>query len=504
MGTGWAQIGAGGENMRHGQAILIVEDEPDARNYFETVVRALGYPAAIAGDGDEALTCLGSGGAISLVLLDLWMPRRDGLETLRAMRRAGRNQPVIMLSGAATTRQVVEAIKAGATDFLVKPIGHEDLAAAIGRALDAAASGESDSAGVCFAQSWMGTDMQTTWGRVAASDVPLLIEGETGSGKEVLARQIHALSARAQKPFLKLNCAALPGELVESELFGYERGAFTGAFSSKPGKFELAQGGTILLDEIGDMDVRLQAKLLHVLQDKECERLGATESIPLDVRVMAATHCDLLKAISESRFRADLYYRLNVVGIRMPALRESPPDIHAAAEFFLRKHGAGGAAGALLSPVLRQAMLDYDWPGNLRELENMMRRLLVIEDPAELTRQLLSARVHSAKPARGDAAQSGGVIRFQPVAAQSSMGFPILERVNEAKRKAETEAILRALDASHWNRKRAAKILRIDYKALLYKMRKLEIDHSPSDLRSAAGGGVVGYAATAGLKPRAG
>jgi two-component system response regulator AtoC len=340
----------------------------------------------------------------------------------------------------------------------------------------------------------MGKDMQAAWRRVAASDVPLLIEGETGAGKEVLARRIHAHSPRSHKPFLKLNCAALPGELVESELFGYERGAFTGAFSSKPGKFELAQGGTILLDEIGDMDVRLQAKLLHVLQDKECERLGGKDRIPLDVRVMAATHCDLMKAIEDGRFRADLYYRLNVVGLRVPALRERPADIHAAAEFFLRKHRTGGSSVSLLPPALRQAMLEYEWPGNLRELENMMRRLLVIQDPDELTRQLLSASAHraAAATAPGEASLPGGVIRFQPAGAASSVGsgigFPVLEKVNEAKRKAETEAILRALDASHWNRKQAAKILSIDYKALLYKMRKLEIEPAPGALRTAAGG----------------
>src|SRR5580658_389080 len=471
--------------MRHDKTILIVEDEADARNYFETVVHCLGYPAEIAEDGEEALACLDGNRAISLVLMDLLMPRKDGLETLREMRNSGRNQPVIVLSGAATTNNVVQAIKAGATDFLAKPTSHEDLCAAIRSALKdepvpaepGYSRGPSGSASeVCLTESWMGKDMQVAWRRVAASDVPLLIEGETGVGKEVLARQIHANSPRAHKPFLKLNCAALPGELVESELFGYERGAFTGAFTNKPGKFELAQGGTILLDEIGDMDVRLQAKLLHVLQDKECERLGGKERIPLDVRVMAATHCDLVKAMGDGRFRADLYYRLNVVSIRVPGLRERKADIQAAAEFFLRKHGADGPSVSLLSPELRQAMIEYEWPGNLRELENMMRRLLVIQDPAELTRQLHSA---AAPPS---------VIRFHSAGAGSSTGFPILEKVNEAKRKAETEAILRALDASRWNRKQAAKILRIDYKALLYKMRKLEIEQSIGALRSAAGG----------------
>ena len=491
--------------MRHNQTILIVEDEADARNYFEMVVRCLGYPAEIAEDGEEALACLNANRAIALVLLDLRMPRRDGLETLREMRNSGRHQPVIMLSGAVTTTNVVQAIKAGATDFLAKPISHEDLRAAIRAALnEEGAAPLPDGRGsvsaetvpgseICLTESWMGNDMQAAWRRVAASDVPLLIEGETGSGKEVLARQIHAHSPRAHRPFLKLNCAALPGELVESELFGYERGAFTGAFTSKPGKFEMAQGGTILLDEIGDMDVRLQAKLLNVLQDKECERLGGKDRIPLDVRVMAATHCDLMKAIDDGRFRADLYYRLNVVALRVPSLRERKGDIQAAAEFFLRKHRGNGAAGSLLSPGLRQAMLEYEWPGNLRELENMMRRLLVIQDPDELTRQLVSVSAHRAATgnAPGEPAPSG-VIRFQPAGAASSLGsgigFPVLEKANESKRKAETEAILRALDASRWNRKQAAKILRIDYKALLYKMRKLEIEQSSGDLRTAAGG----------------
>jgi two-component system response regulator AtoC len=486
--------------MSRDRTILIVEDEPDARKYFEMVVRCLGYSVEVAEDGNEAMVCLDRNRAISLVLLDLLMPRRDGLETLREMRNTGRNQPVIVLSGAATTINVVQAIKGGATDFLAKPVSHEDLRKAIQTALNGgsrqiqeAPSAESE---VCLGESWMGQDMQAAWRRVAVSDVPLLIEGETGAGKEVLARQIHANSPRANKPFLKLNCAALPGELVESELFGYERGAFTGAFTSKPGKFEMAQGGTILLDEIGDMDVRLQAKLLHVLQDKECERLGGKDRVPLDVRVMAATHCDLAKAIEDGRFRADLYYRLNVVTLRVPALRERQGDILAAAEFFLRKHQTDGASVGLLTPALRDAMLEYAWPGNMRELENLMRRLLVMQDPGELAQQLMTGHSRRQMPVAssispGDGGLTGiagGVIRFHPNGASASTGFPVLEKVDEAKRKAETEAILRALDASRWNRKQAAKILRIDYKALLYKMRKLEIEGAAATKMRVNGG----------------
>ena len=483
--------------MSRDKTVLIVEDEPDARNYFEVVVRCLGYAVEVAEDGDEAMACLERNRAIALVLLDLLMPRRDGLETLREMRNTGRHQPVIVLSGAATTMNVVQAIKGGATDFLAKPVSHEDLRTAIQTALNGGSRQVQETPAeseACLGESWMGQDVQAAWKRVAVSDVPLLIEGETGAGKEVLARQIHAHSPRANKPFLKLNCAALPGELVESELFGYERGAFTGAFTSKPGKFEMAQGGTILLDEIGDMDIRLQAKLLHVLQDKECERLGGKDRVPLDVRVMAATHCDLLKAIEDGRFRADLYYRLNVVTLRVPALRERPGEILAAAEFFLRKHHTGGASASLLTPALRRAMVDYNWPGNMRELENLMRRLLVMQDPGELTQQLQSWQSRRQAPsvstfsaAGGPAGMATGVIRFHSNGAAA--GLPVLEKVDEAKRKAETEAILSALDASRWNRRQAAKILRIDYKALLYKMRKLEIEQAATKMRSAVNGG---------------
>jgi len=480
--------------MRDNKTILIVEDEADVRNYFEMAVRCLGYTAETAEDGEKALARLDANRAISLVLLDLRMPRQDGLETLRQMRQTGRNQPVIMLSGAATTTNAVQAIKTGATDFLAKPINHEDLIGAIQSALKdlppAVENGRAPDTEACLSESWMGKDMQGTWRRVAASDLPLLIEGETGAGKEGFARQLHANSQRSHQPFLKVYCAALQGEWAESELFGCEPGAFPGAFESKPGKFELAQGGTILLEEIGDMDVRLQAKLLRVLEDKECERLGGKDRIPFDVRVMAATHDDLRKAIEAGQFRADLYYRLNVVNIRVPALRERKADIPAAAEFFLRKHRAGEPSVSLLSPALRQAMLEYPWLGNLRELENMMRRLLVIRDPDEIARQLLCAsaqRVPSALTL-GEGSLPGGVIRFQPAGSALSVGLPSLEKVNEAKRKAETEAILRALDVSRWNRKQAAKILAIDYKALLYKMRKLEIDQSADDLRPAARG----------------
>lgn len=436
--------------MTDNRAILIVDSDAVARNNFEMVVRCLGYAPEIAENRAQALATIDANRAISLVLLDLRMPRLEGLETLRAMRAAGCRQPVIVVSETVTILSVVDAIKSGATNFLAKPVNHHDLILAIQSALKEAPEPEDG-----LAESWMEEDMQAAWRRVAASDLPLLIEGEIGAGKEALARRIHAHSPRASKPFVKLNCAALPGDLAGREIFGCERGCET--------------AGAILLDGVGDLDIRLQARLAHVLEDRDGR-------IPFDMRVMAATDCDLRRAVDAGQFRADLYYRLNVVSIRVPPLRERKAEIHPAAVFFLRKHRNGGPSDSLLSPALRHALLEHEWPGNLRELENTMRRLLVMQDPDELARQLLAANIRRA-PAIG-------AIRFQPAGAVSSL--PSLEKVNEAKRMAEADAIVRALDASRWNRKRAAQILRIDYKALLYKMRKLEIDRPAEGRRAAA------------------
>ena len=227
--------------------------------------------------------------------------------------------------------------------------------------------------------------------QMGASEAPVLIQGETGSGKEVLARHVHAHSKRANRPFLKLNCAALPSELVESELFGYERGAFTGAFQRKPGMFEIADGGTLLLDEIGDMDFPLQAKLLQVLQDHEFQRLGGKETLRVDVRVIAATHKDLEKAIAAGQFRQDLYYRLNVVALHVPPLRDRKEDILGLAELLMQKYVWGEGPAPEITPALQQALLLHDWPGNVRELENCMRKLLVLQD-ADLIARELTAR----------------------------------------------------------------------------------------------------------------
>jgi len=319
-------------------------------------------------------------------------------------------------------------------------------------------------------------ELQVVVGQIGCSEVPVLIQGETGSGKEVLARELHAQSPRAARPFLKLNCAALPSELVESELFGYERGAFTGAFQRKAGKFEIAEGGTILLDEIGDMDVRLQAKLLQVLQDHEFQRIGGKETIRVDVRIMAATHRDLEKAIVEGTFREDLYYRLNVINLKVPPLRDRKEDIVPLAEFLIKKHTSGGLAAPAIPVGLKHALMTYHWPGNVRELENYVRKFIILGDPESLSSELHAKAIKPMRPIPIADSYS------QP--AERSQDSPILEQVTQARKQAETDAILAALNSTRWNRKQAAALLKIDYKALLYKMKKLGVEDRP-DLISA-------------------
>lgn len=474
------------QTINNGRTILLGEDELEVRSYLEMALRCHGYSIESAQDGEEVLSCLErERDRISLVLLDIMMPRKDGLETLREIRRSDRDLPIIMLSGASSPLKVVEAMKSGATDFIPKPVSHDDLRDAIEKVLGV--NGEQNGHTAVFHARPNDVKPDDTVAvrvkavdpllkQIGPSEVPVLIQGETGVGKEVIARQLCAQSPRANKVFLKLNCAALPSELVESELFGYERGAFTGAFQKKPGMFELADGGTLLLDEIGDMDFKLQAKLLQVLQDQEFQRLGGKETIRVDVRVIAATHCDLEKAIEDGRFREDLYYRLNVVTIRVPPLRERNDEIVTLAEFLLRKHGRPGTAPLPITPALHQALLAHYWPGNIRELENVMRKYLVIRDADLIVEDLRSRTLRRAAPGlvpqpKAAAAGAGAAYVEPPVST------PILKQVNRAKEQAETDAILAALNSTRWNRKQAAQILNIDYKALLYKMKKLSIEN---------------------------
>ncbi|MGA7235867.1 MAG: sigma-54 dependent transcriptional regulator [Bryobacteraceae bacterium] len=486
------------QTPRNGRTTLIGEDEPEVRGYLEMALKCMGYAVESAQDGDEVLSCLQSSRSeICLVLLDLMMPNRDGLDALKEIRRIDPSLPVIVMSGASSTVNVVTAMKCGATDFLCKPLVHEELQRAVSRAVDLkpaelARPLRNTTPGT---QAFVGStqsmkEIQGLLGPIGWSDAPVLIQGETGSGKEVIARELHAQSPRAKKAFLKVNCAALPSELVESELFGYERGAFTGAFQKKAGMFEIADGGTILLDEIGDMDVRLQAKLLQVLQDQEFQRIGGKETIKVDVRILAATHQDLEKAIVDRRFREDLYYRLNVINILLPPLRERKEDIIPMAEFLLRRHTSQSAQAPVITMALRQAMTAHHWPGNVREMENFVRKFIVLRDADALARELHAKTMRNSltlisAPAPAPSSDLNATLALPP-AQPVEVASPILEQVTKAKQQAETEAILAALNSTRWNRKQAAALLKIDYKALLYKMKKLGVDDKPVPMPSAA------------------
>jgi len=473
--------------------VLLAEDEPEVRSYLEMALRGQGYSIEFADDGEEALEIIEGNPSISAILLDIVMPRRDGLDTLREIRKRNGVVPIIMVSGASSPLNVVDAMKNGANDFLGKPVNHSDLRRVLRAMLEPkapvpATAGTLPSAStgkhIYFGQNVQMQEIQALLPQIGWSDAPALILGETGVGKEVLARELHAHSPRSKKQFLKVNCAALPSELVESELFGYERGAFTGAFQKKLGMFELCDQGTIFLDEIGDMDFKLQAKLLQVLQDQEFQRLGGKETVRVDVRVIAATHKNLEKAMAENTFRSDLYYRLNVINLRVPPLRERKDDILRLSEFLIQKHCQGNPP-PVITPVLRDALLAYEWPGNIRELENIMRKLVILRNADSVAKEL---QANTLRFQSAEGLQPLG----SPASTGSTMNKTILEQVHKAKNEAETTAIIAALESTHWNRKKAAMLLKIDYKALLYKMKKLDIDDRMATLSAAAAAGAVG------------
>ncbi len=458
------------------RTILVGEDDAEVREYLGMTLRCRGYDVQLAVDGEEVVSHLQAGRPASLVLLDIMMPNKDGWETLRDIRNMRLDTPVIMLSGMFSPPNVVQAMKNGATDFLAKPVSHDDL----GRAIEQALAGRPADhpllepstdweTAMFFGRNPAMNHLKASLPKVASSDVPVLIQGETGTGKEVLARLLHELSPRSNRPFVKLNCAAMPSELIESELFGYERGAFTGAFHKKAGLFELADQGTIFLDEIGDMDVRLQAKLLQVLQDQEFRRLGGTEIVRVQVRVIAATHRDLSQAIRDRTFREDLYYRLNVFTLNLPSLRERKEDIAGLTEFLIRRHSPEDSQPPTLTPQLQAALTAFPWPGNIRQLENIVRKLMVLREQNLIVNELKALEKGVEAPGSDS---SGKPVRKRPEIESGSL----LKQASLAKEEAEVAAILDALQKSRWNRKQAAAMLNIEYKALLYKMKKMSIE----------------------------
>ncbi len=446
--------------------ILIVDDEEDIRVLLRATLAAIGYQSVAVATGEAAVEYLQRNPRPAVVLLDLNLPGMGGLEALRRILEVNLRQQVVMISCIRDAEKIVAAVKLGAADYLVKPFTNAALEEAVNRCVagDSAAAQDGPAAlgpMPFLCQSPAMQRIRESAKRVADTDVPVLILGESGVGKEVVARYLHYSSPRSAEKFIKVNCAALPSDLLESELFGYERGAFTGAAGSKPGKFELAHRGTLFLDEIAEMHPFLQAKLLHVLQDGRYFRLGATSPTSVNVRVVAATNVKVERALQEGKFRHDLYYRLNVFSIPIPPLRERPEEIPLFVEYFLNKYAPG--KGLTISPAMMERMMQCRWPGNLRELENFIRRLVILQDESMMLAEL---REESGEEAEASVAAAAG--------ARASTASP-LAPLKDLKRETERKAIQAALEHTQWRRKDAARVLNISYKALLYKMRELQV-----------------------------
>src|SRR6202166_2469557 len=375
------------ESMKDTAKILLVDDEPAMLRYIRTLLEVDDYKVETASTGEEALQRIDKGMEPDLVLLDVLMPGIDGLETLEQIRQKRPGTRVVMLSCVNDTKKVVQAMRLGAQDYLTKPFQKAELDAVIDQCLGQGKTppgGEVEEVGedtFFIAASPAMRKIRSQAALVAHVDIPVLLLGESGTGKEVLARLIHKLSPRAHRTFLKGNCAAVPADCLESELFGYEPGAFTGATHAKPGKFELCNKGTILLDEIGEMPPSLQAKLLHVLQDQQFSRLGSRSMIKVDVRILAATNINIPEALANKRLREDLYYRLNAFTLQVPPLRERKEEIPILLKHFMARMSEHYARPPLpYSSELMQACLNYPWPGNVRELNNFVKRYLVLGD----------------------------------------------------------------------------------------------------------------------------
>ncbi|MEA5076525.1 MAG: sigma-54 dependent transcriptional regulator [Coriobacteriia bacterium] len=382
--------------------VLIADDEKNMRWVLSQALEAEGYEVFEAADGKDALTAVAEHEP-EVVILDHKMPAPDGMEVLRRLRSKGHRFPVIMLTAHGNVQTAVEAMKAGANEYLTKPFDLDELKLSIEKALRVEAlAAEVDRLREELERDWdvegivaldpAMLELLSTVEKVAPTGATVMVYGESGTGKELVARALHRLSSRASKPFISISAGALPETLLESELFGYEKGAFTGAMTPKPGRFEMANGGTLFLDEIGDISAAVQVKLLRVLQERTFERLGGTRSIEVDVRVVAATNRDLQQLIADGTFREDLFYRLNVVPLTIPPLRKRPADIPALVAHFLDKFGAGSRT---ISSQAMEALVAYQWPGNVRELENTIERITILSHGEVIEADDLPAEVRA-------------------------------------------------------------------------------------------------------------
>lgn len=438
--------------------VLVIDDEKNIREGLRSGLKMEGYDVIASEDGEDGIDKLKTLGA-DAVILDLKMPKLGGMEFLQQARSLENNTPVIILTGHGGVDDAVEAMKRGAYDFLTKPVNIDKLVLILKRAIDETALRERSLQleemveekfrfSNIVGNSRAFQKVLQVLKQVAPTDASVLITGESGTGKEVIANSIHANSKRAKNPFIKVHCAALPETLLESELFGHEKGAFTGAIARKKGRFELADSGTIFLDEIGEISQKVQVKLLRVLQEQEFERVGGEETIKVNIRIITATNRDLKKLVEEGKFREDLFYRLNIVNIRIPSLRERKEDIPVFVshfvEHFCTKHGKKPMT---IQPKALKALENYNWPGNVRELQNLIENLVVLNPGEAISLEMLPAYVQ------------GGADR-------TSLHIDIGLTMNEIEKK----AILSTLEFTKGNKSRAAKVLDIGRKTLLRKL----------------------------------
>jgi two-component system response regulator AtoC len=491
----------------HKIRVLVVDDDASMAKFLASYLARRNFDTSSATSGEEAIRMFRVYDP-ALVLLDVSMPGISGLETLERIKQIKPEVSVIILSGQNNPELIFRASKSGADDYLAKPFDPKDLDIRINKLLEKQqlvsevsqlrdqVRRQSDFT-MLFGTSPKMEDVKNTIEQVADTNATVLIRGESGTGKEVVARMIYGHSSRRDKPFVKVNCAAIPHELLESELFGYEPGAFTGANRQKLGKFDLANQGTIFLDEISEMHPALQAKLLHVLQDGEFARLGGKRDIAVDVRVLAATNKPLERAVGEGLFREDLYYRLNVVTVHIPPLRERREEIPIFLDFFQRKYSEYyGKNPPAFSEYAVTRMLEYAWPGNIRELENLVKRYVIVGNEPQIIRELSThkpivsstsgssevwgIRENGQNEGNGEGARVSASDGQRPgsptpVNVKGELEMPsLLEIGKRAAMLAEREAIERVLAQTRWNRRQAAKILKISYKALLNKLKAIE------------------------------
>jgi two-component system response regulator FlrC len=452
------------------QRLLIVDDDSSMRMALYESLTSCGYEVETAENGADALTKFKEGNFAGVVT-DMRMPKMSGMDVLKGVKRISPETPVILITAYGTVSTAVDAMKEGASEFIMKPFSLDDLEFAVKNVLAAGARSKEDKGGTgdeasypireIITQDRKIIDLLDMLKTVAGSKSSVLIEGESGTGKELFARFVYRHSSRRRMPFVAVNCAAIPAQLLESEMFGYEKGAFTGAAVKKLGKFELADGGTLLLDEISEMDINLQAKLLRVIQESEVDRLGGKMPVSVDVRIIATTNANLLERIEEKTFRSDLYYRLNVIPVRVPPLRDRSGDITLLADHFLMKYSEiNEKEMPVLTEAAKEVLHSHSWPGNVRELENIIERaVLICQNGRILPEDLLM-----------DAGQGGGSSPKNDEREIFQLRQEIDAEEENTLREMEKKMIFSTLDRVNWNKTKASRILGISVRTMRNKL----------------------------------